>query len=67
MQLGKTDRTAEMTTFLAVACGGSLSAAARELALTPSAVSRQPSAGLSPDWSSGWACGCWCAVPANCA
>lgn len=40
MQLGKTDRTAEMTTFLAVACGGSLSAAARELALTPSAVSR---------------------------
>ena len=37
---GKTDRTAEMETFLSVACTGSLSAAARELDLTPSAVSR---------------------------
>ena len=36
----KTDRTAEMETFLSVACTGSLSAAARELGLTPSAVSR---------------------------
>ena len=36
----KTDRTAEMQAFLSVACTGSLSAAARELALTPSAVSR---------------------------
>jgi len=40
MSITKTDRTAEMETFLAVACTGSLSAAARELALTPSAVSR---------------------------
>jgi DNA-binding transcriptional LysR family regulator len=40
MSLIKTDRTAEMETFLCVACTGSLSAAARELALTPSAVSR---------------------------
>lgn len=36
----KTDKTAEMETFLCVACTGSLSAAARELELTPSAVSR---------------------------
>ena len=36
----KSDRTAEMQAFLSVACTGSLSAAARELALTPSAVSR---------------------------
>lgn len=40
MSISKTDRTAEMATFLSVACTGSLSAAARELALTPSAVSR---------------------------
>ncbi|HEY0925027.1 LysR family transcriptional regulator [Rheinheimera pacifica] len=40
MSHGKTDRTAEMETFLSVACTGSLSAAARELELTPSAVSR---------------------------
>ncbi|TKL81174.1 LysR family transcriptional regulator, partial [Enterococcus faecium] len=40
MSVGKTDRTAEMETFLAVACSGSLSAAARQLQLTPSAVSR---------------------------
>lgn len=40
MSLTKPDKTAEMETFLAVACTGSLSAAARELALTPSAVSR---------------------------
>lgn len=40
MTTGKTDRTAEMETFLSVACTGSLSAAARELDLTPSAVSR---------------------------
>lgn len=40
MNHGKTDKTAEMETFLCVACTGSLSAAARELALTPSAVSR---------------------------
>lgn len=40
MKFGKTDRTAEMETFLSVAQAGSLSAAARELALTPSAVSR---------------------------
>lgn len=36
----RTDRTAEMETFLAVACAGSLSGAARKLGLTPSAVSR---------------------------
>ena len=36
----KADRTTEMATFLAVVCAGSLSAAARELDLTPSAVSR---------------------------
>nr|WP_067296374.1 LysR family transcriptional regulator [Marinobacterium profundum] len=36
----RTDRTAEMETFLAVACAGSLSGAARQLGLTPSAVSR---------------------------
>lgn len=40
MKFGKTDRAAEMETFLAVACAGSLSGAARELDLTPSAVSR---------------------------
>lgn len=40
MSVGKTDKTAEMETFLAVACSGSLSAAARQLQLTPSAVSR---------------------------
>ena len=40
MSIGKVDRTTEMETFLSVACSGSLSAAARELALTPSAVSR---------------------------
>lgn len=40
MKFGKTDRTAEMETFLSVAQAGSLSAAARELELTPSAVSR---------------------------
>ena len=40
MSVIKTDRTAEMETFLSVACTGSLSAAARELQLTPSAVSR---------------------------
>lgn len=40
MKFGKTDRTAEMETFLSVAQAGSLSAAARELDLTPSAVSR---------------------------
>ena len=40
MKGGKTDRTAEMETFLSVACTGILSAAARELGLTPSAVSR---------------------------
>ncbi|WP_246624625.1 LysR substrate-binding domain-containing protein [Oceanobacter mangrovi] len=34
------DRTSEMETFLAVACAGSLSGAARTLGLTPSAVSR---------------------------
>lgn len=40
MEQKKADRTADMTTFLAVACAGSLSAAARVLGLTPSAVSR---------------------------
>jgi DNA-binding transcriptional LysR family regulator len=40
MSVIKTDRTAEMETFLSVVCTGSLSAAARELQLTPSAVSR---------------------------
>ncbi|MCY0963709.1 LysR substrate-binding domain-containing protein [Parathalassolituus penaei] len=40
MELKKADRTADMATFLAVACEGSLSAAARSLGLTPSAVSR---------------------------
>lgn len=40
MNLGKTDRTAEMQAFLSVACTGSLSAAARELELT-----HRPSAG----------------------
>lgn len=40
MQLGKTDRAAEMETFLSVAQAGSFSAAARELGLTPSAISR---------------------------
>ncbi len=36
----RVDRTGEMATFLKVACAGSLSGAARELAITPSAVSR---------------------------
>jgi DNA-binding transcriptional LysR family regulator len=40
MVQSKPDRTTEMTTFLSVVCAGSLSAAARELDLTPSAVSR---------------------------
>ncbi len=40
MDSKRTDRTTEMETFLAVACAGSLSGAARELGLTPSAVSR---------------------------
>ncbi|KAA1173988.1 LysR family transcriptional regulator [Marinobacter salinexigens] len=40
MENRRVDRTAEMETFLAVACAGSFSAAARELGLTPSAVSR---------------------------
>ncbi|MDK2779410.1 MAG: LysR family transcriptional regulator [Pseudomonadota bacterium] len=40
MKSGKTDKTAELETFLAVACAGSLSGAARKLGLTPSAVSR---------------------------
>lgn len=40
MEYRKADRTAEMETFLAVACAGSFSGAARELGLTPSAVSR---------------------------
>ncbi|WP_369857628.1 LysR family transcriptional regulator [Candidatus Thalassolituus haligoni] len=40
MELGRTDRTGDMAIFLAVACAGSLSGAARELGLTPSAVSR---------------------------
>lgn len=40
MENKRTDRTAEMETFLAVACAGSLSGAARALGLTPSAVSR---------------------------
>lgn len=38
--MDRTDRTGEMSTLLKVACAGSLSAAARELGLTPSAVSR---------------------------
>lgn len=40
MERYKSDRTSEMATFMAVAHAGSLSAAARELNLTPSAVSR---------------------------
>lgn len=36
----RADRTGEMAAFLKVACAGSLSGAARELGLTPSAVSR---------------------------
>lgn len=40
MSLIKMDRATEMAAFLSVACTGSLSAAARELELTPSAVSR---------------------------
>lgn len=36
----RADRTGEMAIFLKVACAGSLSGAARELGLTPSAVSR---------------------------
>jgi len=40
MALNTTDRTREMKTFITVAHAGSLSAAARELRLTPSAVSR---------------------------
>lgn len=40
MDRAKTDRTGEMTTFIKVAHTGSLSGAARELGLTPSAVSR---------------------------
>lgn len=36
----KTDRTNEMSIFLTIACAGSLSRAAREVGLTPSAVSR---------------------------
>ena len=38
--MDRVDRTGEMATFLKVVCAGSLSAAARELSLTPSAVSR---------------------------
>ena len=40
MENRRPDRTAEMETFLAVACAGSFSGAARESGLTPSAVSR---------------------------
>lgn len=40
MDSNRTDRTNEMTTFVAVTHAGSLSGAARELGLTPSAVSR---------------------------
>lgn len=40
MERNKSDRTSEMSTFMAVAHAGSLSGAARELNLTPSAVSR---------------------------
>ncbi len=40
MKTGRTDKTAELETFLAIACAGSLSGAARALDLTPSAVSR---------------------------
>ena len=40
MDSRKTDKTAEMETFLAVACAGSLSGAGRELGVSPSAVSR---------------------------
>jgi DNA-binding transcriptional LysR family regulator len=40
MERSKTDRTSEMMTFMTVAHAGSLSGAARELGLTPSAVSR---------------------------
>ncbi len=40
MKSERPDKTAEMETFVTVACAGSLSAAARELTLTPSAVSR---------------------------
>lgn len=40
MENRRADRTAEMETFLSVACAGSFSGAARELGLTPSAVSR---------------------------
>lgn len=40
MEYRRVDRTAEMETFLAVACAGSFSGAARMLGLTPSAVSR---------------------------
>ncbi|MFG1185140.1 LysR family transcriptional regulator [Xanthobacter aminoxidans] len=38
--MDRPDRTGEMAAFLKVACAGSLSGAARELGLTPSAVSR---------------------------
>lgn len=38
--MDRVDRTGEMATFLKVVCAGSLSAAARELSITPSAVSR---------------------------
>lgn len=40
MKRDRTDRTGELATFLTIACAGSLSGAARELGLTPSAVSR---------------------------
>ena len=40
MENRKADRTTEMEIFLAVACAGSFSGAARETGLTPSAVSR---------------------------
>lgn len=51
-------RSGEMAVFAKVADAGSLSAAARALNLTPSAVSR-----VSPAPSSAWAPACCCAPP----
>ncbi len=49
-------RSGEMEVFVAVAEHGSLSAAARQLDLTPSAISRIVRASKP-----GWARACWCA------
>ncbi|WP_204377043.1 helix-turn-helix domain-containing protein [Aquitalea pelogenes] len=50
----------DMAVFALVVERGSFSAAARQLGMTPSAISRQVAR-----LESRWACGCWNAVPAS--